>query len=104
MYDKLQKRVLRWLFRVASIALPTLTYADEIRSESLTQKLNLLAEAYILEKYPESTDVLSLDVKIIDRGEYWVVTYILPELSIGGVPEVYIRKDSLMVEKAYHTQ
>lgn len=68
------------------------------------KELMKIAEEYIRIKYPNSIDDLKLKSIITDNSNYYIVTFKLPEDSLGGVPVIYIDKVKGKVIKAYHTQ
>lgn len=80
------------------------TIAKDEKVINENDKILEVAGKYIIQHYPDSADVLKLKPLISDKNEYWEVTYELPELTLGGVPVLYISKDTLEVIKALHYQ
>ena len=62
-----------------------------------------IAKKYIAAHYPKF-DTANMKLTIEDKGSTWEVTYELPEQYLGGAPVVVIEKNSLEVQKTYHTQ
>jgi len=63
-----------------------------------------ISKKYILKNYPDSTNVFEFNALIEDNTTRWKITYELPELWLGGVPVIFISKDTFQVIEAYHTQ
>ena len=72
--------------------------------EGVQRELLSTARAYVAENHPEWLDDFKLPPKVLDRGEYWEVTFLLPKDVAGGVPVVLITKVDGKVLRAYHTQ
>lgn len=53
---------------------------------------------------PQWTDALSLPREVTDHGDYWLVTFVLPENTVGGTPVIHVDKQQRKVVKAYHEQ
>ncbi len=63
-----------------------------------------VAADYIRIVRPAWKEALSLPHEVTDKGDYWLVTFVLPEDQIGGVPVLHVDKKDNLVVKAFHEQ
>ncbi|SRR5260221_3255295 len=68
------------------------------------EQLLSITKEYLVSHHPAWTKSLNLPAAFSDHGDYWEVTFELPEGTLGGTPVVQIRKQTYEVIKAYHTQ
>ncbi|MDQ4087727.1 MAG: YbbC/YhhH family protein [Pseudomonadota bacterium] len=67
-----------------------------------TQAIDI-ADVYVAKHYPFSRREYLRPVAH-DQGQTWIVTYDLPEDSVGGTPTIEIDKRTSRVVYAHHTQ
>lgn len=75
----------------------------------LDRTLLRIAKEHILKNRPEWGYEIDHPYSVRDKGSYWEVVFSLPapkdgELVLGGVPVVWIEKESMKVIRLYHTQ
>jgi hypothetical protein len=63
-----------------------------------------VAVQYMEKVHPEWKDALRLPHDVTDKGNYWLVTFVLPEDTAGGVPVFHVDKKRREVVEAYHEQ
>ena len=63
-----------------------------------------VAADYIRNVRPAWKEALSLPHEVTDKGDYWLVTFVLPEGQLGGVPILHVDKKDHVVVKAFHEQ
>jgi hypothetical protein len=93
--------MIAWLFLVVCCVSCKKVEQVEIPNE---QKLLAICEDYVKTNFHYSIDELKYEHVIKSEKNYWIVTYKLPEGTIGGVPTIYISKTSMTVIKAIHSQ
>ena len=71
---------------------------------TINDRLLAIAKAHIEAHYPAWTNSFKLPPRFLERSNRWVVTFDLPENTLGGVPVVEIDKANLMVLRCYHSQ
>lgn len=64
----------------------------------------VVAKQHVRERYPSSESIANYEPVILDKGDFWEVTFKLPELTLGGVPVVKVSKETGKVIDSYHTQ
>ena len=63
----------------------------------------MIAEQYLIEKYPDFNKVnKKIVMKSVDNN--WQVTYELPENMLGGAPVVIIENETGRIINTYRTQ
>ena len=64
-----------------------------------------VAREYVEKNLPNEARVLTYEAFVFDHGDSWVVTFVPPgEAQTGGVPEIYVDKKSLEVNRVERAQ
>ena len=79
------------------------------KNAMLNEKLISIAKNQINKKRPEWSDKLKRTPQVIDKADYWIITFPLPQpkedvIVTGGAPVVWIDKKTMEVTRLYHTQ
>lgn len=92
------------LVSAAVIALSMFTGADFVSPQTADElQAAKVADDVVAEKIP-SYDRALLPQVILDRGDFWDVSYRLPDGWQGGAPHVYVDKRTFSVIKVFRIQ
>jgi hypothetical protein len=75
---------------------------DQTMSQPRCDMLRV-AQEYIAKRYP-SFDPSGLKLVISEEGNFWQLTYELPEGMLGGAPIITIDKRTCTIVRAQHSQ
>jgi hypothetical protein len=67
-------------------------------------EVKTIGQRFLDENAPLWTDEYKLPSTVIDHGDFWEYTFLLPAGTLGGTPVVYIDKRTLQVTKMFHEQ
>ena len=79
----------------------------EARGQGTSTKNSAInvAREYVEKNLPNEARILTYKTYAIDRGNSWIITFMPPgEAQTGGVPEIYVDKKSLKVNKVERAQ
>jgi hypothetical protein len=74
------------------------------RQDAILEAAFQVAAQYIKDVRPEWVNSLDLPHEVTDKGDSWIVTFVLPGVQLGGVPVLHVDKRSRKVIKAFHEQ